>query len=127
MDAKISDMKKEIDLGFTKIQIYNGYVVGRTEEGVQLSIDKHLQVLDAVNQYFSSPYGLVLDEVNSYSVDFPVMMHVRDDPNIACIGVVCHRLTTKIALSIGKVIINKPVMFSSNYEEIENWVQKQVG
>jgi len=119
-------MIKSIDLDFTNLEIYDGYVIGRTKEGIELSVDKHIKSLDIVKQYIMPPFGIILDEVNSYSVDFAVIQHLRDDPDVICMGIVYYRLATKIALSIGTSFINKPTKFSSSYENIESWMQEQI-
>lgn len=119
-------MIKKIDFEFTSIEIYENYFVGRTKEGVSLSLDNHFEVLDQVNRYITPPYGMILDEVNSYSVEFPVIKQLRNDPNIACVGIVYHRLMTKMALSFANKFIGKPSKFSSDYNEIKNWVDEYI-
>ncbi len=119
-------MIKKIDLGFTDVEIYEDYFVGRTKKGIHLTLDKHLVVLDVVNQYFSSPYGIVIDEVNSYSVDLPVLLHISKDENIVCVGVVCYREITEVALDLAKDTIEKPSKFSSQKEVVTSWVEEQV-
>jgi hypothetical protein len=119
-------MIKKIDFEFTSIEIYDNFFVVRIMEGVKVTLEHHLEVMDIVNQYFSSPYDMILDEVNSYSVEFAVMMHMRNDPNIVCIGIVYYRMATKIALSVGKNFIGKPSKFSSDYNEVESWVKDQL-
>ena len=115
-----------IELPFTTLEIRDQYFIGKTKEGVNLCMDDHLQVLDSVSQYLTPPYALILDEINSYSIDFSVLMHVRNDVNISCVGVVYHRIATKIALSIGKHIIEKPIFFSDNKNDVTDWVKEQV-
>ena len=117
---------KIIDLSFTTLEIYDYYVIGRTKEGVNLSIENHLQVLETLNQYLTSPYGFIIDEVNSYSIDLDVMLHIRKDNNIFCIGVVYYRAATKLALELGQYLIEKPVHFSSNINDVTEWVREQV-
>ena len=117
---------KTIELPFTTLEIHDEYVIGRTKEGVHMSMDKHMQVLDSVNQHLTSPYAFILDEINSYSIDFNVFSHVHKDKNIFCIGVVCYRRATKIALEFGKYLIKKPVYFSENINHVEEWVKEQI-
>ena len=117
---------KTIELPFTILEIHDNYVIGRTKEGVNLSIENHLQVLEAINQYLTSPYGFIVDEVNSYSVDLDVMLHISKDKNIFCIGVVYYRAATKLALELGQYLIKKPVHFSSNLNDVAVWVRQQV-
>ena len=115
-----------IELQFTTLEIHDGYVIGRTKEGVNLCIDDHLQVIDSVNQFLTPPYAFVLDEINSYSIDFSVLQHVRNDVNISCVGVVYHRTATKIALTFGQYIIEKPVYFSKDKNNVTDWVKEQI-
>ena len=117
---------KTLELPFTTLEIHDGYVIGRTKEGVHMSMKEHMQVLDSVNQHLTSPYAFILDEVNSYSIDLHVLLHVHKDKNIFCIGVVYYRTATKIALEFGKHIIKKPVYFSKNINHVEEWVKKQI-
>lgn len=117
---------KKIELPFTTLEIHDGYVVGQTKEGVHLTMDDHLQVVETLNQHLDSPYGLIIDEINSYSIDLPVMFHISKDKNICCIGVVYYRKSTKIALEVGKLVVKKPVYFSNNKNEVTTWVKEQV-
>lgn len=115
-----------IELPFTTLEIHDGYVLGKTKEGVNLSIDDHLQVLDSVSQFLTPPYALVLDEINSYSIDFHVLLHVRNDVNVSCVGVVYHRAATKIALTFCQNMIDKPVYFSEDKNKVTDWVKEQI-
>ena len=117
---------KTIELPFTILEIHNNYVVGRTKEGINLSIENHLQVLETLNKHLTSPYGFIVDEVNSYSIDLDVMLHIRKDKNIRCIGVVYYRTATKWALELGQHLIEKPVHFSSSINDVTEWVREQV-
>lgn len=117
---------KTIELPFTTLDIYDNYVIGRTKEGVNLSIENHFQVLEILNQHLTSPYGLIIDEVNSYSIDLDVMLHIRKDKNISCIGVVYYRTATKIALELGQYLTKKPVYFSSSINDVTEWVREQI-
>lgn len=119
-------MIKSIDLDFTNLEIYNGYFVGRTKEAIELSVDKHIESLDIVKQYISPPFGIILNEVNSYSIDFAMLTHIRNDPNIMCMGIVYYRMATKLASGVVAEFINKPSLFSSSYENVESWMKEQI-
>ena len=115
-----------IELPFTTLDIRDGYVIGKTKEGVNLSIDDHLQVLDSVNQYLTPPYAFVIDEINSYSIDLSVMLHMRKDVNVCCLGIVYYRNSTKIALKLGSSLFNKPVYFSNDINKVTDWVKEKI-
>ena len=63
---------------------------------------------------------MLLDEVNSYSIEFAVRAHMRKAPNTQCLGIVYYRMMTKIALSMASYFNNKPSKFTSDYNEIES-------
>ena len=115
-----------IELPFTTLEIHDKYFIGKTKEGVNLCINDHIKVLDTVNQYLTPPYAMILDEINSYSIEFSVLMHVRNDVNISCIGVVHYRLATKIALTVGQLMIEKPVYFSGKKNNVTDWIKEQI-
>ena len=119
-------MIKKIDLGFTELEIHKGYFLGRAKEAISVSLDKHLEVLDVVNKYLSPPYGMILDEINSYSVEFEVMSYLKKDPNVICVGVIFYRNVTKVTLGLGKKYIDKPVKLSRDRDEIICWVKEQL-
>lgn len=119
-------MTISIDLEFTTIEIHDGYIVAKTREGEEVTLEKHLQLLDHIGQHLTSPYGIIFDEVNSSSFDFSVLTHMRDDPNIICIGFVYYRHATKVSLSVAKRIINKACCFSTSFDVIEHWVVEQI-
>lgn len=116
---------KTIGLPFTTLELYDGYVIGRTKEGVHLSMKDHQQVLEVLNQNLTSPYGFIIDEVNSYSIDFDVMLHMSKDKNICCLGIVYYRMVTKLALEVGQYIIKKPVYFSKSIDDVIEWVENK--
>lgn len=117
---------KIIELPFTTVEVHDNYVIGRTNEGVHLCMEKHLQVLDTVNKHLTSPYGLILDETNSYSIDLHVMLHVSNDENISCIGIAYYREETKKVLEFSQGLVNKPVYSSSNLNNVTKWVEEQI-
>lgn len=115
-----------IELPFTTLEINDSYAIARTKEGVNVCMEDHIQVLEVLNEHLTSPYGFILDEVNSYSVDLHVMNHIRKDENIFCVGVVYYRTATKIALELGQYLVKKPVFFSESINDVTGWVSKQL-
>ena len=41
---------KQVDLGFTFLEIYNRYAIVRTNEGMDVTLDNHLQMKDVVER-----------------------------------------------------------------------------
>lgn len=113
---------KTVSLDFTVLEIYPGYVVGRTDEGVNIDIAKHQQVLDIIHREINGPYALIIDEVNSYSVDFSVMLDLDNDPLLKCGAIVAYRFSTLKALACAVRIIGKPIRVFTSLDKAREWV-----
>lgn len=113
---------KTVSLDFTDLEIYPGYVVGRTHEGVNIDAGKHQQVLDVIHEEINGPYALIIDEVNSYSVDFSVMVSLSRDPLLKCGAIVAYRYSTLKALACAVRIIGKPVRVFTSLRSAHEWV-----
>lgn len=105
---------KHVDLGFTQLEIHDHYGIVRTDEGVDISLDNHKQVREAIEQEIDGPYGIIFDMVNSYSVNPEVIESIRENPRIACAAVVAYRDATRKSLAGAAETINKPGKFFDN-------------
>jgi len=117
---------KNIDLGFTELEIYDDFMIGRTREGVNIDLNKHNQVIDKLSDEFEGPYGWILDEVNSYSIDFNVLLAAKDDLQIVCCAVVGYRRATRIVYNQAVRLVGKPCRFFESISEAQTWVRQQL-
>lgn len=117
-------MMEQIDLGFTELEIHNGYVVARTSEGETMTLAKHEQALANVRSRIDSRFTLVLDEVNSYSIDLDVLFALRDNHVINAICIVAYRNSTRLVLKSAKEIVKKPVFFFESLEAASMFVTR---
>lgn len=107
---------EQINLGFTELEIHDNYVIGRTAEGETMTLAKHEQAMAAVRSRIDGRFTLVLDDVNSYSIDLDVMFAVRDDHAISAICVIAYRDSTRLVLKSAREIVKKPVFFFESLE-----------
>lgn len=114
---------KQVDLGFTYLEIYDCYAVIRTQEGVDVGLAHHVQMCDAVEREINGPYGLIFDWVNSYSVNPEVFEAMRTNPRIACYAVVSYRDSTITSLAGAAETIGKPGTFCDTLDEAQHWVR----
>lgn len=118
--------KKRIDLGFTELEIYDRFFVGRTRRGVEIDMEKHQLVMDIITREIPAPFGMILDEVNPYSVDFEVMLSLRNDPRAICGAVVTYRFVTLKSLAVPASLVKKPMKFCKTLEEAREWVAEKL-
>ena len=115
-------MLKRIDLGFSQLEIHDRYVVGRTQEGVEVDPAAHSRALEEVRKYIAPPFGIIIDEVNSYSIACGVLEQIRNDPDIACCAAVIYRKITEVVLTPAGRFVKKPYGFFDSLPEAEAWV-----
>jgi len=109
-------MVEQVNLGFTQLEIYSDYVIARTAEGETMTLAKHEQALAEVRSRIDDRFTVILDEVNSYSIDLDVMFALRDDHVISAICIVAYRNSTRLVLKSAKDIVKKPVFFFESLE-----------
>lgn len=115
----------EVDLGFTRLEIGDRYVIARTAHGMDIGIDEHEKAMSIIAEHTEFPFALVLDEVNSYSVKLETMMKLRDETRIDKFAVICYRPSTRIAHSFGSKIVRRPVTFFNSREQARDWLKQQ--
>jgi len=110
-------VEKNIDLGFTQLEIHDNFVISRTAADETLTLAKHEQVITTVQPYVDGRFYLILDEVFSYAIDLDVLFALRDNQAIAAICIVAYRDSTRLVLNSARDIIKKPVYFFESLEE----------
>lgn len=120
------DVIEVIDLGFTELEFRSGYAVGRTREGADIDAEHHRRVIRELEQRFDGDYGLILDEVNSYSIRLGAMVEVQQNPRLKCIAIVAYRPATRIAASVSKAAVRKPVDVFDTVEQACEWMEQQL-
>jgi hypothetical protein len=74
----------------------------------------------------SGNYGLVLDEVNSYSMRFEAMLHLKNAKHLKCVAVVAHRPVTYGTVKMAFYVIQKPYEIFSSLEFACAWMQARM-
>lgn len=114
---------KKVDLGFTLLEIHDQYAVIRTQEGMDVTLDNHVQMRDVVEREIDGNYGLIFDWLNSYSVNPEVIEAIRSNDRIACYAVVSYRDSTIVSLAGAAEAIGKPGTFCNSLDEAQQWMQ----
>ncbi len=115
---------KQVDLGFTLLEIYDKYVIIRTNEGMDVTLDNHLQMRDVVEREIDGDYGLIFNWLNSYSVNPEVIEAIRTNDRIVCYAVVSYRPSTITSLAGAAEEIGKPGTFCSSLDEAQLWMRE---
>lgn len=117
---------EEVELGFTRIEFRPGYVIVRTIEGADIDLAQHRMVIDEIEQRLDGDYGFLLDEINSYSVRLGVMVDVRQNPRLKCVGVVAYRGSTRMIAGMIAGTIDKPFAVFPTLELAKTWMEEQL-
>jgi len=117
---------EEVELGYTRLEFRPGYVVVRTIEGADIDLAQHRKVIAEIEQRFDGDYGFLLDEVNSYSVRLGVMVDVRQNPRLKCIGIVAYRGATRMIAGMIAGTVDKPFKVFPTLEQASTWMEEQL-
>jgi len=118
---------KNISLPFTDLEIQDRLILARTHQHERISLDKHRQVMQLAKQEFSDQeFALILDEANSYSVDFSVLREIRNNPKLKCCAIISYRLTTQKMLSGIVPALKKPSKFFRSRNDAIQWAKSQL-
>jgi hypothetical protein len=118
---------KQVDLGFTQLEIHDYYSIVRIGEGVDMTLANHEQILSEVEHEIDGPYGLIYDWINSCSVKADVIEAIRQNMRITCCVVIAYRDATVKSLAVAAEIINKPGTFCRSLDDARQWLRHTHG
>jgi len=123
MDAIVS---RTLDLGHAVLEFETGYVICRAREGVDLLGEQVTQMFGEIEQIFSGDYGMILDEVNAYSMRFEAMLEFKNKNRIPRMAVVAYRPVTYGTIKMAFYVIKKPYQIFSSLENAKSWMYDQL-
>ena len=115
-----------VDLGFTRLEFESDFIVVRVIEGVDIDSEHHRQLAAEIEKRTEGDYGLILDEVNSYSVRLGALMEMRQNPRLKCIAMIAYRPATHELARMYAGSINKPSQACNSIPEARVWIRAHV-
>jgi hypothetical protein len=71
-------------------------------------------------------FGVILDEVNAYSMRFEAMLELKNNARIRCMAVVAYRPVTYGTTKMAFYVIKKPYRIFSNLDDARVWMQGEM-
>ena len=112
-----------VDLGFTRLEFESNFVVARVIEGVDIDSEHHRQLIDEIEKRTDGDYGLIFDEVNSYSMRLGALVELRRNPRLKCIALIAYRPSTHELAHLYADSINKPSQACTSIPEARVWIR----
>ena len=112
---------KKIDLGFTKIYIYEYYAISTITEGVILNAAKLDQIFEIFSFYYKDkPFVSIANRVNDYTID-PNLLSTKKHPDIIALLVVTQKKTTKEIVMFERQFYDGVFEILDTLEEAKLW------
>ena len=119
-------MSRSIDLVHAVLEFDTRFVVCRAIEGMDL-MDEHVSRICAeIESRMTGDYGIILDEVNPYSMRFEAMVEFRNNPRIRCFAIAAYRPVTYGTTKMAFFVIRKPYRVFPGLEEAKVWMSRQM-
>jgi hypothetical protein len=117
---------EQVDLGYTRLEIGAGSMLVRTGEGVDVTVELHQAMIDEVEKRIAGDYGIVFDEISSYSIRFGVLAAMKQNLRLKCLAFVAYRPTTYEIAEIADACIEKPIQIFADTKTAYSWVARQL-
>lgn len=117
---------ERVDLGFTQLEVGVSSALVRTREGVDVTVELHRSMVCEIESRVAGDYGVILDDVNSYSLRFGTLIEIRTNPRIKCIAVVAYRASTYEIAELAGSCIEKPLRIFSSPQTAHRWIEQQL-
>ncbi len=101
-------MVKHYDLGFTKVEVYNNYIVNTIAEGFLVMPRHNSILLDFVKEHFNNKdFIYVSNRINSYSVNPTVYYETKKIQNPYWYCCSFNKPQTKTIVRNGRIFLQK--------------------
>ncbi len=115
-------MVKHYDLGFTKVEVYNNYIVNTIAEGFLVMPRHNSILLDFVKEHFSNKdFIYVSNRINSYSVNPTVYYETKKIQNLIGIAVVSINPRQKLLCEMEGSFYKKNMEYFKKMHEALLW------
>ncbi len=112
---------------FCEIEVYDKYIVVVMFEGITLTPEHNIVLLNISKKYFkNSNFGYITNRINSYSVDPRIYFETSKIKNLAAFAIVSSKKIDKSNAEIEKLFFKKPFKHFTEIKEALNWVLDKV-
>lgn len=118
-------MKKQIELDFGKVQIYDNFLVAELNEGILLDVENNRTLLAiGYSEFRGNPYGYISNRVYSYAVDPLVYRESAEFPSLKAIAVVSPSLIGRKSAEVERNFYKEKGTFAifESFEEAYSWI-----
>lgn len=119
----MEDLLKSIELEFTILEFYEGYVISVMREGVVFGKDRiHDLVQICSNYYQTSKFVYISNRLHNYNVDPTIYLNLENVGNLAGITIVSQKASSINMANFEKNFSKVPFSVFLEMEEARKWV-----
>ena len=119
----LSSFPKIVDLDFTKIEIYEDYLVSTVKEGVVFDIPQLKKLHFIFDTYFSDKvFGFIVNRENDYTVNPTCYLKHAGYPRLLGEAIFCHSDATYKTTQFEKAFYKRPFEAFFSIEKCKDWI-----
>ncbi len=120
-------MKETLSFDFCDMSIYSNYLVVVMKEGVNITPDHNIVLLEVTKNHFSDrPFVYITHRINSYSVDPKIYFETSKIENLKGFAVVSSNYKAKVNAQIEQMFFNKPFEIFTKLEDAFTWADNLI-
>jgi len=116
---------EQVDLGFAQLEVGAHGALVRTRNGVDITVELHQSIVGEIEKRIPGDYGVVFDDVHSYSMRFGTLVEIRTNRRLKCIAVVAYRPATYEIAELAASCIEKPLRVFAATTPAQAWIAQQ--
>ncbi len=118
---------KLIELEFTILEFYEGYVISVMREGVVFSKEKVHDLIQVCSNYYqSSKFVYISNRIHNYNVDPTIYLNLQNVRNLAGIAIVSQKASSINMANFEKSFSKLPFSIFLEMDEAKEWVGELV-
>ena len=122
---------KEYKLDYCNIQHReDGIVEFEFKDGINVDAAMAHELTEMADQNLHSPFGLLSNRINSYSLSFEAMSVLAHYPNLAAVAIIVHSDKSRLLVETQNIFIaaikKKPIKVFIDRNAATSWLQARV-
>lgn len=115
---------KEIDLGFTVVQLYEKFGVSHIKDDVVLDYEKSRVLLQTfIDHYGEKPFVYLSQRKNNYNVNPTIYYNLNEGNGLLGIGIACEHPERSVIAKFEKKFCKFPFEIFYNLEDAKKWAE----